>query len=304
MAESLADFLATPASVMRVRVARAHGSAPREEGAEMFVTPSAQWGTIGGGQLEYMAIDQARAQLRAATGAPGTNPDTGGQNLLEDFATAEFSRKFCAQDPAVVLDIPLGPAIGQCCGGRVVLRLEQLGPEGRDAALRREAAARATQPHLLIFGAGHVGRALADLAQHLPVTCRLIDSRAAELGQSAAAVAKRLSALPEADLRAAPPGSAFVMATHDHALDFLLAAEALRRRDAAYAGMIGSASKRASFAGWCRRAAPDVPLDALTCPIGAAGRGDKRPAVIAAFTLAEALAALARAPAPQTVRLP
>jgi hypothetical protein len=54
-------------------------------------------------------------------------------------------------------------------------------------------------------------------------------------------------------VRAAPPGSAFVILTHDHALDFLLSAEALGRGDAAYVGMIGSATKRAAFRAWCRR---------------------------------------------------
>ena len=56
-----------------------------------------------------------------------------------------------------------------------------------------------------------------------------------------------LSVLPEAEIRAAPPGAAFVILTHDHALDFLLAVEALRRPDAVYVGMIGSRTKRATF---------------------------------------------------------
>ena len=46
--------------MIRVRITRARGSTPREEGAEMMVGPEAVTGTIGGGQLEYLAIDRAR----------------------------------------------------------------------------------------------------------------------------------------------------------------------------------------------------------------------------------------------------
>ncbi|PZQ79380.1 MAG: xanthine dehydrogenase accessory protein XdhC, partial [Ancylobacter novellus] len=44
--------------MIRVRIVRARGSTPREEGAEMFVGRDAVSGTIGGGHLEYMAIDR------------------------------------------------------------------------------------------------------------------------------------------------------------------------------------------------------------------------------------------------------
>jgi len=81
-----------------------------------------------------------------------------------------------------------------------------------------------------------------------------------------------------------------VVLTHDHGLDFLLVAEALARGDAAYVGMIGSASKRARLLRFL--AERGVAHRGLTCPIGAAGAGDKRPAVIAAFVLAEIMAAL------------
>ncbi|MEL6794670.1 MAG: XdhC family protein, partial [Pseudomonadota bacterium] len=91
--------------------------------------------------------------------------------------------------------------------------------------------------------------------------------------------------------RAAPRGAAFVVLTYDHALDFLIAAEALKRSDAAYVGMIGSATKRAAFDGWMRREALEGAAR-LTCPIGAVGKGDKRPEVIAAHVAAEILTAL------------
>lgn len=233
--------------MIRVRVIAARGSTPRDVGAEMFVGPDRVEGTIGGGQLEYMAIDRAR------------------QMLDRDEAEA-------------TMDIPLGPEIGQCCGGRVRLALDRNGPTPE------------TLPEVLIFGAGHVGRALALALQPLPVAVTLIDSRREELDQAAAGLATLLTALPEAEIRATSPGSAVVILTHDHALDFLLAAEALARADLSYVGMIGSRTKRAQFLRFARER--DLDPAPLICPIGAGLTHDKRPAVIAATTAAELIARL------------
>ncbi len=65
-----------------------------------------------------------------------------------------------------------------------------------------------------------------------------------------AGVETRLTPVPEEMVRSAPPGAAFVVLTHDHALDFLIVAEALKRKDAAYVGMIGSKTKKATFRSW------------------------------------------------------
>lgn len=241
--------------MIRVRITRVRGSTPREEGAEMIVAADAVTGTIGGGQLEYLAIDRARQMLARG----------------EDSA---------------VMDVPLGPEIGQCCGGRVELTLD-----------RKPASPAPPRPSVLIFGAGHVGRALARAMLPLPVSVRLIDQRPAELALAPDGLGE-LTPLPEAEVRRAPPGSGFVILTHDHALDFLIAAEALARGDAAYVGMIGSATKRASFSRFAR--AQGLDPAPLTCPIGGRVR-DKRPEVIAAFTAAEIMASLlARHPAHAT----
>ncbi|MCW8844143.1 MAG: xanthine dehydrogenase accessory protein XdhC [Rhodobacteraceae bacterium] len=255
----LAAFLQAQAAVIRVRIERVRGSSPRETGAEMFVAPETVQGTIGGGQLEYMAIDEARALL-ARGGA------------------------------AAKMDVPLGPQIGQCCGGRVEIALQRMDAAMRQTTLEAEAQAQGARSHLYILGAGHVGRALADLAQYLPIRTILVDGRAAELVQCRAEVESMLTPLPEAVVREAPKGSGFVILTHDHALDFLLVAEALGRGDAAYVGMIGSATKRASFASWTKtQGGSDA---GLTCPIGAGQSGDKRPEMIAALVLGEVVAAL------------
>ncbi|WP_265500363.1 xanthine dehydrogenase accessory protein XdhC [Paracoccus beibuensis] len=231
--------------MIRVRVISARGSTPREAGAEMIVTRDGTQGTIGGGQLEYMAIDRAR------------------QMLARDEAEAR-------------MDIPLGPEIGQCCGGRVVLSLD------------RHAPTPDVHPDVMIFGAGHVGRALARALQPLPVNALLIDSRPEELDRATGPTL--LTPLPEAQIRAARPGSSVVILTHDHALDFLLAAEALSRTDLSYVGMIGSATKRAQFTHFARDRGIDP--TGLVCPIGAGFSRDKRPEIIATFTAAELMARL------------
>ena len=231
--------------MIRVRLTRVRGSSPREAGAQMFVGPDAITGTIGGGQLEYLAIDRARQMLARG-------------------------------EAQATMDVPLGPEIGQCCGGRVELVLDRALPLVEQPG-----------PPVLIFGAGHVGRALAVALRPLPFAPLLIDQRMAELAQAAPGVPTRLTPLPEAEIRRAPPGAAYVILTHDHALDFLLATEALGRGDAAYVGMIGSRTKRATFSRFARQ--QGISPDPLVCPIGAGGTRDKRPAVIAALTAAELL---------------
>jgi xanthine dehydrogenase accessory factor len=161
------------------------------------------------------------------------------------------------------------------------------------------AAEAASRPHVYVFGAGHVGRALADALALLPVQAHVMDTRPELLDGLPDGVEAKAVALPEAVVRGAPQGSAYVILTHDHALDFLIAAEALKRADAPYVGMVGSRSKRARFASWYRSTGGDGRLlERLVLPIGGAafagGIGDKRPEVIAALAAAEILVQIGR----------
>ncbi len=101
--------------------------------------------------------------------------------------------------------------------------------------------------------------------------------------------------MPEALVRDIPVSGVVVILTHDHALDFLIAREALEKTDLAYTGMIGSATKRATFASWLSREGGGERgwMERLTLPIGGSAVRDKRPEVIAAMTAAEILTALA-----------
>lgn len=250
-----------PDSVL-VEVTDVKGSAPRDAGAWMLVARDMIFRTIGGGQLEYMAIDHARKILAGGRDTP--------------------------------MDVPLGPEIGQCCGGRVGLSFKRVNRGLTDELVGKVDAEIATRPHVYVFGAGHVGDALANALSFTPVRVVLVDTREAELMVcDVPGVETCLSAMPEQVVRSAPPGSAFIVLTHDHALDFLIVTEALQRGDAVYVGMIGSKTKKATFKNWLKREmGSDDLFENLVCPVGGAVVKDKRPEVIAALVAAEVLTAV------------
>ena len=259
LAARLAVWAKAGEAAALIEVTGVQGSAPRDVGAMMAVTKSDIVGTIGGGALEAEAIKAARDML-------ATQRDAG------------------------TVDQPLGPEIGQCCGGRVQLSISRAGPVLTAKIARREEEAASDRPAVLIFGAGHTGGALARALAALPFNVTVLDQRANWLATLDASVKQIETALPEAEVAAAPSGAAFVILTHDHALDFLIAEAALSRGDAAYVGMIGSATKRAKLVAELSRKA--IPSEGLVCPIGAGGPADKRPEVIAAMTAAEVSKAL------------
>ncbi|MEP9399573.1 xanthine dehydrogenase accessory protein XdhC [Mesorhizobium sp. KR2-14] len=272
-AERLRCFLDTAQAAALVEVTEAKGSTPRETGTRMLVSPQAIFGTIGGGQLEFMAIDRARQMLA------GSSPSA---------PRADLSRE------GVTLDIPLGPEIGQCCGGRVGLTIRPVEEALRAELIAQAKADDAASPHVYVFGGGHVGHAMAAAFALLPVQAVVVETRADALEGMPDAVETRLTPVPEEMVREAPAGSAFVVLTHDHALDFLIVAEALKREDAAYVGMIGSRTKKATFKSWFIKTAggTEETFARLVTPIGGDAVKDKRPAVIAALAAAEIMTAL------------
>lgn len=260
--EDVRDFLRRAQAAILVEVTGAAGSTPRDTDAFMLVSERGTFATIGGGQLEYMAIDHARRALR--------------------FNVA-----------AEPMDVPLGPEIGQCCGGRVGLTFTAVTPTIARDLIARSDREMASRPHVYVFGAGHVGDALAMALSLAPLRVILVDTREDELiASTVPRIETCLTAMPEAVVRDAPAGSSFVILTHDHALDFLIAAEALKRPDAAYVGMIGSKTKRATFRNWLSREVgqPDL-FENLICPIGGMAVKDKRPAVIATLAASEIMTA-------------
>ncbi|MER8865110.1 xanthine dehydrogenase accessory protein XdhC [Mesorhizobium sp. M0751] len=304
--QSLKAFLAGAGRVALVEVAGTKGSTPRETGALMLVSGSATFGTIGGGQLEYMAIDKARQMLfsplegeMAAKRPEGVVSE--GAASASSTAAATPPGGFAATLPArgrdirATLDIALGPEIGQCCGGRVELLIRLVDPALEAKLVAAAEAEEAQLPHVYIFGGGHVGHALASAVALLPVHVVVVETRAEALEGMPDTVETKLTPMPEAMVREAPAGSAFVVLTHDHALDFLIVAEALKRRDAVYVGMIGSRTKKATFRNWFLKSADgsEAEFARLVSPIGGDAVKDKRPQVIAALATAEIMTALA-----------
>jgi xanthine dehydrogenase accessory factor len=300
----LIEAIEAEGSAALVTLARVEGSSPRDAGARMVVRPSGGFhGTIGGGTLEFAALEAASEALRKGRG------------------------------PARRRSLALGPELGQCCGGRVEWRLEtfdrrdlddlstfamaesgaletlsaRLGPDGRvqrtvalsasERRLARLAEASWTEPlgvlarAAYLFGAGHVGRALALALAPLPFAVRWIDPRRDAFPTHAPANVTLIHAPePAAELAGAPERALIVVMTHSHALDLEIVAEALRVERFGYVGLIGSATKRARFLSQMRAAGlTEVQLARLVCPIGVPGLESKDPAVIAASTAAQLL---------------
>ena len=252
------NFLNYNNRVIQASIVRTIGSSPRNSDTEMFISETDTLGTIGGGQLEYLVINHSKKMIA--------------ENIKKD-----------------ILKISLGPEIGQCCGGKVEVSLLEMYEKDKCLALNRFNKKDKNLPHVYVMGAGHVGRALALQLQHLPVRCVLIDSRVDELAKCSADVETRLSAIPEEDIKSAPRGSAYVILTHDHALDFILCGAALDRHDAKYVGMIGSKTKRVKFKKWYQVNYDNNLIRDFTCPIGNVKNQDKRPSIIASFVAAEVI---------------
>jgi len=255
-------WLAQGEPAVVIEVTDAKGSAPRGAGTRMLVSATQAVGTIGGGHLELKAIDHAREMLRTRELVPQ-------------------SRHY-----------PLGPALGQCCGGAVTLGYAVLD----DAALARWPAP-APLFHLQLYGAGHVGRAIATLLATLDVTVDWIDEREEEfadlttLGTLWPPHIRRVCVdAVEGEVRAAPPGAFYLVLTHSHDLDLRITEAILRRGDFGFLGLIGSKTKRQRFIHRFeqRGIAPEA-IGRMTCPIGVEGITAKQPEMIAVAVVAQLL---------------
>ncbi|SIS72870.1 xanthine dehydrogenase accessory protein XdhC [Phaeovulum vinaykumarii] len=287
----LAELARARGPFVRVLVAGTRGSSPREAGAEMCVWADSFTGTIGGGALEWLALQEARAGLAEGTLAPGLRR---------------------AQR------VTLGPELGQCCAGVVELVLEGIGPDLDTAgepgwrlcpidttapppdSLRRAQAAppRPAPPRLVsgwliesalsparpvwIWGAGHVGRALAEVLAPLPDFALIWADVDASRFPPAPPAGVRIEATPDLVALAAtvPADAHHLIVTHSHMLDLELC-HVLLGRGAGRIGLIGSVQKQARFAARLRDLGhgPGA-LAAITCPIGDPALG-KHPQAIA-----------------------
>jgi xanthine dehydrogenase accessory factor len=142
-----------------------------------------------------------------------------------------------------------------------------------------------------LYGAGHVGQALARVLMPLPLRLSWIDSRADLLPKQAPDSVRLIHTLePVKTVADAPPGTRFLVMTHSHSLDYSLCRAILTRADFAWVGLIGSKSKSARFRSRLARHGVDEALIArLVCPIGVRGIDSKWPAAIAIGVAAQLL---------------
>ena len=174
-------------------------------------------------------------------------------------------------------------------------RLKQIGVPEAPVLLFFEPQ-RATDFSIVLFGAGHVGRALVRVLAGLPCRITWVDSRDDQFPRELPAnVTLACTDAPTSEVGAAAPGSYFLVMTHSHALDQELAESILARSDFAYFGLIGSASKRRSFEKRMEnRGVPPARFRDMTCPIGVPEISGKEPAAIAIAVAAELLQARER----------
>ena len=298
----------------------------------MVVSQDAAFGTIGGGQLEYEALNIAREMLAGGAMAsqlcrfnlgPSLGQCCGGvaQVLFEPIFDATdgwlTALAECAEHgkPAVLVT-----AISAAGGGKLVVRgdvvVGALGDPRRnteavhaaramletaDAGVRLEddanGGALLLEPnrpdglHVVLFGAGHVGKALVRVLGELPCRVAWIDARVEQFPHDVPAnISLECTGMPQYAVERAPSGAAFLVMTHNHALDFTLCEKILRRNDFSYFGLIGSATKRAKFVRRLKaRGLADDVIERMVCPIGLPGLSGKHPGEIAVAVAAQLL---------------
>jgi xanthine dehydrogenase accessory factor len=246
-----------------VTLATVRGHSPRAAGAKMVVSAEEAWGSIGGGNVEAVAVNRARALLAEFA----TEPTTFTANL-SDKAPVEHGVQCCGGEVTVLLDpLPVLPAVAIFGVGHVGLELARI--------LARH-----------------------DLDLHL-VDSRpqqLSDLALAPLaGASARIHTHHVPVLPELVLGELPAGAHVLVMTHDHAEDAALIDAALRTDHLGSIGLIGSSAKWARF----RKKLLDdghepAALEQVTTPIGLPELTGKDPATIAVGVAAALLLAFER----------
>jgi xanthine dehydrogenase accessory factor len=255
------------------------GSSPREVGAWMLVLAGDVHGTVGGGNLEFQAIAHARELLAAQAGA---------QVSTQGMQHADELRRY-----------PLGPSLGQCCGGVVHLKFTYV-PTGD--AIKIEAARAVSTPSkaqnalkIALFGGGHVGKALVNVLGALPCTVHWVDSRDEIFPTDVPDNTQCEHSAPvHAAVHDIAAGSHVLIMSFSHAEDLDVVAQCLLRlratNDLPFIGLIGSKTKWATF----RHRLADRGFAAdeiarITCPIGLPGVQGKEPEVIAVGVAAQLL---------------
>lgn len=204
--------------------------------------------------------------------------DTIGGGHLE-YKCIEMARNLIQENKALqhLEHFPLAARLGQCCGGSVTVLFEVFP---------------AAAMNLMIFGAGHVGRALTSILQELPCRVTWVDSREEEFpDQCAANIHRLLSDQPADEVEDMPAASHYLVMTHNHQLDMAICEAVLKRGDFSYLGVIGSESKAGRFRLRLKRQGFDPNLvDSMRSPVGLDEIPGKRPMEVAVSIAGELIA--------------
>jgi xanthine dehydrogenase accessory factor len=174
----------------------------------------------------------------------------------------------------------LGATLGQCCGGDCTVLFESFV---------------ACKTQIMLFGAGHVGKALTTILADLPCQVKWVDNREEQfpvqmLVNPPHNVECIVSESPVDEIATMPAGSFFIIMTHNHQLDFELCQALLKRSDFAYAGLIGSDTKWKRFQHRLKhREFSQEVINQLNCPIGLSEVPGKRPMEVAVSIAAEVI---------------
>jgi xanthine dehydrogenase accessory factor len=242
-----------------VTLASVRGHSPREAGAKMVVGPGRVWGTVGGGNLEAVAVERARELMGTSSREPEMLTVA-----LSDKAPYQHGVQCCGGEVTILLEpLPVVPAVAVFGVGHVGLELARI--------LARH-----------------------DLELHLVDTRpeQLTAQRLAVLDDSVAGVhVHQVPVLPELVLGELPAGTHVLVMTHDHAEDAALCDAALRTSHLGSIGLIGSSAKWARFQ---RRLADEgghapETIARITTPIGLTSLSGKDPATVAVSVAAALL---------------
>jgi xanthine dehydrogenase accessory factor len=290
------EMLKDVSVVIHASVIQVRGSAPRAVGANMLITADNIWDTIGGGALEFEVMQQARSDI----------------TMIHAHQVAWHRR---------VMDIALGPDMGQCCGGHVRVLIEaltiadtpilrvlaasdqpllhplasgqplaladsELGDKGAMITADKTGFILPQRPYqrpLFIYGAGHVGRALVPVIDGLGFDVYWVDIAPDRFPAVVPKGVSEVIAIDPTMIAAHAPIDAFhLVITHSHALDQAICHTVLAGEGFARLGLIGSKTKNARFRSRLGKAGvSDDMLARLICPIGIELVTGKQPARVA-----------------------
>ena len=238
--------------IIKAKLISTEGSVPRDSGTFMLITFKYLFGSIGGGQLEYTVIEKAKKIL----------------NEKKIINTQ-------------IINIPLGPSIGQCCGGYVQVEITKY--DNGIQSLKNEKFLITKLDNLYIFGAGHIGQELSSRSIDLDFNVHLIDSRNEYLKmQNKKKITPVYVKFPWMLIKNLPQKSYYIILTHSHDYDFKIINEILNINSFRFIGLIGSKTKMKRFSNrLIKLGYMQSKINEIECPIGLKNISSKKPAEIA-----------------------